>query len=104
MPTLKEILRGLSEAVPNEGLGKLLIGDDVQEVLECDLKFEQKGINDLREAISHCEAVRDFGRRDLLVEILEGEEKGVDFIETQLLLIQKVGVQNYIQLQSESVE
>jgi len=93
------------EGVPNlQGLGKLLIGEDVRKILECDLKLEQKGISDLGEAISHCEAVRDFGTRDLLAEILEGEEKGVDFIETQLLLIKKIGLENYIQLQSESVE
>src|SRR5208282_927245 len=93
------------EGIPNlQGLGKLLIGKDVQEILECDLKLEQKGIGDLREAISHCEAVRDFGTRDLLAEILEGEEKGVDFIETQLLLITKIDLQNYSQLQAESVE
>lgn len=93
------------EGVPNlQDLGKLLIGEEVEEILECDLKLEQKGIADLRAAIADCETVRDYATRELLTEILESEEEGVDFIETQLTLIKKVGVQNYIQLQSESAE
>lgn len=93
------------EGIPNlQDLGKLLIGEEVEEILECDLKLEQKGIADLRAAIADCEAVRDYATRELLAEILESEEEGVDFIETQLTLIKKIGLQNYIQLQSESGE
>jgi bacterioferritin len=93
------------EGLPNlQDLDKLLVGEDVQEILECDLKLELKGVSDLREAVAHCEAVRDFGTRDLLTEILDSEEDSIDFIETQLLLIKKVGLQNYVQLQSESAD
>lgn len=91
------------EGIPNlQDLDKLLIGEEVQEILECDLKLERNGANDLRAAIADCEMVRDYATRELLAEILESEEKGIDFIESQLVLIQKIGVQNYIQLQSES--
>jgi bacterioferritin len=91
------------DGIPNlQDLDKLLIGEDVQEILDCDLRLEQKAIGDLREAVAHCEAVRDYVTRDLLAEILEGEEDAIDFIETQQILIQKVGIQNYVQLQSES--
>jgi bacterioferritin len=93
------------EGVPNlQDLGKLLIGENVQEILECDLKLEQKGLADLREAISDCESVRDYGTRDLLTKILDSEEDGVDFIETQLVLIKSIGIENYTQLQSGSAE
>ncbi|MGH7073949.1 MAG: bacterioferritin [Stellaceae bacterium] len=93
------------EALPNlQDLGKLLIGEEVKEVLECDLKVEEAGIADLREAIQHCESVRDFVSRDLLSDILDAEEDSVDFIETQLTLIDKIGIENYIQLQSESAK
>ena len=93
------------EGLPNlQDLDKLLIGENVQEVLECDLKLEQKGLADLRPAIVHCESVRDFATRDLLSDILDNEEDAVDFIETQLALIKSIGIENYIQLQSESAE
>jgi bacterioferritin len=93
------------EGIPYmQTLDKLLIGEDVQKILECDLELEQRGVSDLREAIATCEAVRDFATRDLLAEILENEETGIDFIETQLLLIKKIGLQNYVQLQSESAD
>lgn len=91
------------EGVPNlQDLDKLLIGEDVAEILDCDLKLERKGAADLRNAIGHCEEVQDYPSRDLLAGILESEEKAIDFIETQTLLIGKIGLQNYIQLQSES--
>jgi bacterioferritin len=91
------------EGLPNlQDLDKLLIGEEVQEILDCDLKLERKGVGDLKAAIADCEKVRDYATRELLAEILESEEKGIDFIESQLVLIQKIGVQNYIQLQSES--
>jgi len=93
------------EGLPNlQDLDKLLIGENVQEVLECDLKLEMKGLGDLRAAIVHCESVRDFATRDLLSDILDNEEDAVDFIETQLELIRLTGLENYIQLQSESAE
>lgn len=93
------------EGLPNlQDLDKLLIGENVQEVLECDLKLEMKGADDLRAAIVDCEATRDFVSRDLLSDILESEEDSIDFIETQLDLIPKIGIENYIQLQSEGAK
>ena len=93
------------EGIPNlQDLDKLLIGEDVKEILEMDLRQEQKAILALREAIAHFESVRDYVSRDLLQDILEGEEEDVNFIETQLALIPKIGLENYIQLQSESAD
>ena len=93
------------EGLPNlQDLDKLLIGENTQEILECDLKLEMKGLGDLRTAIVHCESVRDFATRDLLSDILDNEEDAVDFIETQLELIKLTGIENYIQLQSDSAE
>jgi len=86
---------------PRLELDKLLIGKTVPEVLECDLQLEQQAIPQLREAIPYCERVRDFVTRDLFSEILKSEEEHVDFIETQLELIIKIGAENYIQLQSQ---
>jgi len=88
--------------VPRLELDKLLVGKTVQDVLECDLKLEQQAMPQLREAIPHCEKVRDFVTRDLFSQILEGEEEHVDFLETQLELIEKIGIENYIQLQSQA--
>jgi bacterioferritin len=93
------------EGLPNlQELDKLLIGENVKEILECDLKLEQKGVADLRLAIIDCETARDFVSRDLLSDILEAEEHAIDFIETQLDLIPKVGIENYIQLQADSAK
>jgi bacterioferritin len=87
--------------LPNlQDLDKLLIGENVREILECDLRLEQTGITRLREAIAYCEGVRDFVSRDLFSAILEGEEDQVDFIETQFELIDRIGLERYIQLQS----
>src|SRR5207245_7746485 len=89
------------DGLPNlQDLDKLLIGENVQEILDCDLRLERNAMPVLREAIAHCESVRDFVSRDLFSEILEAEEDHVDFIETQLDLIPKIGIENYIQLQS----
>jgi bacterioferritin len=89
------------DGLPNlQDLDKLLIGENVREILECDLRLEQNAMPFLREGIAHAESVRDFVTRDLFSEILEAEEEHVDFIEIQLDLIPKIGLENYIQLQS----
>lgn len=88
------------EGLPNlQDLGKLRIGENVQEMLTCDLALEMEAIPDLRDAIVHCEQVRDFVSRDLFRYILDSEEEHVDWLETQLGLIEKVGIQNYSQTQ-----
>jgi|TARA_R110000772_G_scaffold210432_1_gene321040 bacterioferritin len=86
------------EGLPNlQDLGKLYIGENVAEILQCDMKQEELAIPLLREAIVHCESVSDFGTRDLFSEILRSEEEHVDWLETQLELIERVGIQNYQQ-------
>lgn len=86
------------EGLPNlQDLGKLFIGEDTLEVLQCDLKLELVAIPLLREAIAHCESVSDYVSRELFEHILENEEEHVDWLETQLGLIDKVGIQNYHQ-------
>jgi bacterioferritin len=93
------------DGLPNlQDLDKLLIGESVQEVLQCDLRLEQDALPVLRQGIAYCESVQDFVTRDLFSEILKAEEDHVDFIETQLDLISKIGVENYIQLQSGHAE
>jgi bacterioferritin len=88
------------EGLPNlQDLHKLLIGEDVREILECDLKFEDNAIPALREAIADCEAASDYVSRMLFAEILKSEEDHVDWLETNLALIGKVGMENYIQSQ-----
>jgi bacterioferritin len=86
---------------PRLELDRLLIGKNVSDALECDLRLEQLAMPQLREAIPYCERVRDFVTRDLFSAILKGEEEHVDFLETQLELIGKIGHENYIQLQAE---
>ncbi len=93
------------DGLPNlQDLDKLLIGESVREILECDLQLEQHAMPALREGIVHAEHVRDFVTRDLFSEILEAEEDHVDFIETQIDLIAKIGIENYTQLQSEPAD
>lgn len=90
------------EGLPNlQDLGKLRIGEDVKEILECDLALEHDAIPDLREAIAHCESVRDFVSRDLFARILANEEEHVDWLETQLGLVERLGVASYTHLQSK---
>ena len=88
------------EGLPNmQDIGKLRIGEHTQEMLACDLALEMEAIPDLREGIEHCESVRDFVSRDLFNSILESEEEHVDWLETQLDLIDRVGIENYQQSQ-----
>ncbi len=86
------------EGLPNmQDMGKLRIGEDVEEMLQSDLDLELDALPDLRAAISYCESHKDFVSRDLFDEILKSEEEHVDWLETQLGLIEKMGVENYIQ-------
>lgn len=86
------------EGLPNlQDLNKIFIGENVEEMLRCDLRLEQQAHPDLKAAIAHCEQVGDYGSRDLFQEILSSEEEHIDWLETQLELIQRVGVQNYQQ-------
>lgn len=91
--------------LPNlQDLGKLLIGEDVPELIKCDLALEMMGLPDLKRAIVHCESVRDFVSRDLFTDILESEEEHIDWLQTQLRLIEQMGTQNFIQLQTKPNE
>lgn len=86
------------EGLPNlQELGKLRIGEHTLEMLQCDLALEMEAIPDLREAIGYCEQLGDYISRDLFQHILESEEEHVDWLETQLDLIERVGIQNYQQ-------
>ncbi len=86
------------EGLPNlQDLGKLKIGENTPEMLRCDLELEREAVPLLREAIAHCEAVRDYVSRELFEHILESEEGHIDWLETQLELIEKIGLQNYLQ-------
>ncbi len=90
------------EGLPNlQDLGRLMIGENTKEMIECDLKLEMKAIPDLREAIAYCEEVKDYVSRDMLNDILESEEEHVDWLETQLSLIDKIGIERYQQSQLE---
>jgi bacterioferritin len=92
------------EGIPNlQDLGKLLIGENTKEMLECDLKLELKACPLLKEGIKHAESVGDYVSRDLMQDILESEEEHIDWLETQLGLIDKVGLQNYQQSMMGSV-
>ena len=93
------------EGLPNfQLLGRLRIGETVEELLRSDLDLEIEAVEQLRGAIQHCEAVRDYVSRDLFAEILENEEAHVDALERQFDMIANMGLQNYIQLQSKPAE
>ena len=93
------------DGLPNfQLLGRLRIGETVEEILRADLALEQEALPQLKAAAAHCESVQDSVSRDLFVSILESEEEHVDTIETQFELIARIGIENYIQLQSKPVE
>jgi bacterioferritin len=88
------------EGLPNlQDLGKLLIGESVPEILECDLRSERGAQASLKDGVAHCETVRDYVSREILQHILEDTEEHIDYLETQLELLGKVGLQNYLQSQ-----
>ena len=88
--------------LPNlQDLGKLMIGEDVKEILECDLKMEKKAHPDLLDAMEYAEKVRDYVSRDLFGYILESEEEHIDLLETQLDLIERIGLERFTLLQSK---
>lgn len=92
------------DGLPNlQDLGKLLVGEDVPEILACDLTMERAAQATIKDGIEHCEKVRDYVSRDLLQHILDDTEEHIDFLETQLELVEKVGLPNYLQSQMGEV-
>ncbi|SDM46667.1 bacterioferritin [Oryzisolibacter propanilivorax] len=88
------------DGLPNlQDLAKLQIGEDVPEILECDLRSERGAQATIKDGIAYCESVRDYVSRDLLEDILEDTEEHIDYLETQISLLEKVGLQNYLQSQ-----
>ena len=93
------------DGLPNlQDLAKLQVGEDVPEILACDLRLEQGAQATVKEGMAHCEAVRDYVSRDLLQKILDDTEEHIDFLETQIELIDKVGLQNYLQSQMGEIK
>jgi bacterioferritin len=89
--------------LPNlQDLGKLLIGENVREVIGCDLSLETRSLPDLKLAITHTESVKDYVSRELFVAILESEEEHIDWLQTQIRLIEQMGMQNFVQLQTKA--
>jgi bacterioferritin len=90
------------DGLPNfQALGRLHIGEDVEEILRGDMELELEALRQLKGAIAHCESVKDYVSRDLFSDILENEEQHIDTLETQFEMITRMGIQNYVQLQSE---
>jgi bacterioferritin len=88
--------------LPNlQDLGKLMIGENVREVITCDLSLEMRSLPDLKLGIQRCELMKDFGTRELFTDILESEEEHIDWLQTQLRLIEQMGIENFVQLQSK---
>ena len=93
------------DGLPNvQRLDQVNVGQTVEEVLQADLKLEEKALGDLREAIAYCESVRDFVSRDLFLHILDSEEEHIDWLQTQMRLIEQMGIENYVQLQTKPNE
>ena len=93
------------DGLPNfQLLGRLKIGETVEEILKADLELEYEALPVLRDAIAYCESIKDFVSRDLFQYILESEEEHVDTLETQFEMIERMGIQNYVQLQSKAKE
>jgi bacterioferritin len=93
------------DGLPNfQALGRLRIGENVEEILKADMEAEQQGAKLYRDLIAHAESVRDYVTRDLARSILADEEKHIDFIETQFEMIARMGIENYVQLQSKHAE
>ena len=93
------------DGLPNfQLLGRLHIGENVEEILKGDMELELEALGQLKGAIAHCEKVRDYVSRDLFSDILENEEQHVDTLEQQFEMIGRMGIQNYVQLQSEAAE
>jgi bacterioferritin len=93
------------EGLPNfQMLGRLRVGENVEEILRADLELEREAVDQLRSAIAHAESVRDFVSRDLFSDILENEEEHIDMLEQQFDMIEQMGLQNYVQLQSKPAE
>ena len=91
--------------LPNlQDLGKLMIGENVAEVIKCDLSLEMIGLPDLKMAISHCETVKDYISRELFTHILESEEEHIDWLQTQQRLIEQMGIENFVPLQTKPNE
>jgi bacterioferritin len=89
------------DGLPNvQRLNQIAVGETVEEILRADLSIEEKAIGDLREGIAYCESVRDFVSRDLLSRILENEEEHIDFLDRQFDLIDRIGIERYIMLNS----
>jgi bacterioferritin len=93
------------DGLPNfQALGRLRIGENVEEMLKADLELEVEAVEQLRGAVAHCESVRDYPSRDLFAKILASEEEHIDHLEQQFEMIGRMGLQNYIQLQSKPTE
>ncbi|GLI96494.1 bacterioferritin [Sphingobium sp. BS19] len=93
------------DGLPNfQLLGRLKVGENVEEILKSDLELEYEALPPLKDGIAYCESIRDYVTRDIFADILESEEEHIDTLETQFEMIERMGIQNYIQLQSEAAE